>query len=74
LLSKGLKYNLNHECKNEIETLSFETETAINNLDLKEQNYYRHAVTINMKNISQKENITRIKKTGNVYKTKQTNW
>jgi hypothetical protein len=44
LLSEGLKYNLHHKNKKWIETLPLEAETAINNLDIKEQNYYRHVV------------------------------
>jgi hypothetical protein len=44
LLSKGLKYNLHYKQKNWVETLSLEAETAISNLEIKEQQYYRHAV------------------------------
>jgi hypothetical protein len=47
-----------------IETLALEDETAISNPDIREQNYYRHAVARNMKDISQKENITNKNKEG----------
>jgi hypothetical protein len=39
-----------------IETLALEAETAISHSDAREQNYYRHAVAINIKNISQNSN------------------
>jgi hypothetical protein len=58
LLSKGLKYNLHHKHNKWIETLAFEAETAISNPDVTEQNYYRHTVARNIKNISWKDNIT----------------
>jgi hypothetical protein len=35
---------LHHKNKEWIETLALEAETAINNLDITEQNYYRQAV------------------------------
>jgi hypothetical protein len=41
LLNKGLKYNLHYKRKNWIETLALEAETAICNLDITEQQYYR---------------------------------
>jgi hypothetical protein len=41
-----------------IETVALEAETAISNLDVTEQNYYRYAVAGNIKNISRKDNIT----------------
>lgn len=44
LLSKGLKYSLHHKHKKWIETLALEAETAISQLDVMEQNYYRHSV------------------------------
>jgi hypothetical protein len=58
LLNKGLQYNLHHKNKKWIKTLALEAETAINNLDIKEQSYYRHAVTKKIKDISKnnKEN------------------
>jgi hypothetical protein len=49
LLSKGLKYNLHHKNKKWIEMLSFEVETSISNLDITEQNYFRHMVVRNIK-------------------------
>jgi hypothetical protein len=58
LLSKGLKYNLHHKHKKWIETLAHEAEIAISNLDVIEQNYYRHTVAININNISHKDNTT----------------
>jgi hypothetical protein len=58
LLSKGLKYNLHHKHKKWIETLALEAETAISQLDATEQNYYRHAVAENLKNMGRSKNIT----------------
>jgi hypothetical protein len=43
-LSKGLKYNLHYKQKNWRETLGLEAKAAINNLDITEQQYSRHAV------------------------------
>jgi hypothetical protein len=59
LLNKGLQYNLHHKNKNWIKTLALEAEAAINNLHIKEQSYYRHAVAKKKKDISKnnKENI-----------------
>jgi hypothetical protein len=57
LLSKGLKYNLHYRRKNWLETLALEVETAISNLDITEQQYYRHAVAINIKKINTQKNI-----------------
>jgi hypothetical protein len=57
LLCKGLKYNLHHKHKKWVETLALETETAITQLTVTEQNYYRHAVTKQLKNINQKSNV-----------------
>jgi hypothetical protein len=53
LLNKGLKYNL-HQTNNKkrIETLALEAETAINSLNITEQNYYRHAVVKKLKEIN----------------------
>jgi hypothetical protein len=47
-----LKYNLHHKYRKCIETLALEAETAISNLDMTEQNYYRHAVARKIKDIS----------------------
>jgi hypothetical protein len=58
LLSKGLKYNLHHKHKKWIETLALEAEATISNLDVTEQNFYRHMVVINIKNVSNKANST----------------
>jgi hypothetical protein len=44
ILNKGLKYNLHYKSKNWIETLALEAQTAISDLEITEQNYYRHAV------------------------------
>jgi hypothetical protein len=52
LLNKGLQYNLHHKNKKRIKTLALEAETAINNLDIKEQSYYRHAVAKKIKDIN----------------------
>jgi hypothetical protein len=49
---------LRHKCRKWIETLALEAETAVSNLDVTEQNYYRLAVARNIKDISQKDNIT----------------
>jgi hypothetical protein len=56
LLSKGLKYNLHYKRKNWLQTLALEAETAVSNLDITEQQYYRHAVAINIKNINRQKN------------------
>jgi hypothetical protein len=56
LLSEGLKYNLHHKHKKWIEILALEAETAINQLDALEQNYYVHAVAKSFKKISQGNN------------------
>ena len=52
LLGKGLKYNLHYKNKKWIETLALEAETAITKLDITEQNYYRHAIAKQIKDIS----------------------
>jgi hypothetical protein len=57
LLNKGLKYNLHHKNKKWIETLALEAETAINSLDIKEQNYYRYAVAKKIKEINNANTI-----------------
>jgi hypothetical protein len=54
LLNKGLQYNLHHKQKNWIETLGLEAETAINNLDPAEKQYFRHAVAKTFIKITQK--------------------
>jgi hypothetical protein len=57
LLNKGLKYNLHYKKKKLIKTLALEAETAITNLDINKQNYYRHAVTKKIKDISKNHKI-----------------
>jgi hypothetical protein len=59
LLSKGLKYNLCYKQENWKEILSLEAETAISNLDITEQQYYRHTVVKAITRITQenKNNI-----------------
>jgi predicted glycosyltransferase involved in capsule biosynthesis len=57
LLNKGLKYNLHYKNKKWIETLALEAETAITNLDINNQNYYRHAVAKKIKEISKNNQI-----------------
>jgi hypothetical protein len=52
LLSKGLQYNLHYKNKNWIKTLALEAETAINKLDIIEQNYYRHVIAKQIKDMS----------------------
>jgi hypothetical protein len=53
-----LKYDLHRNNKKWIETLALEAETAVSKLDTTEQNYYRHAVARELKDISRnnKEN------------------
>jgi predicted transcriptional regulator len=41
--------------KNYIKTLAIEAETAVSQLDLSKQNYYRHAVAINLNKLIKKE-------------------
>jgi hypothetical protein len=53
ILSKGLKYNLHYKHKNWIETLGLEAETAISNIEISEQQYYRHAVAKTITKITQ---------------------
>jgi hypothetical protein len=62
LLSKVLKYNLHHKYRRWIETLALEAETAISKLDIREQNYYRHAVARKIKGISWNYKVTNKKK------------
>jgi hypothetical protein len=57
LLIKGLKYYLHYKQKNWLETLALEAETAISNLYITEQQYYRHAVAININKINRQKNI-----------------
>jgi hypothetical protein len=63
LLSKGLKNNLHHKHGKCIKTLALKAERAINQLSATEQNYYRHTVAKNLKNISQKSNVINKKNT-----------
>jgi hypothetical protein len=58
-----LKYDLHHNHNKWSETLALEAETAISSLDVTEQNYYRHRVARNIKNISWKDNVTNKRKT-----------
>jgi hypothetical protein len=67
ILNKGLKYNLHYKNKNWIETLALEAETAISNLEITKQNYYRHVVAKKIKDIY-RENKNRNKKNNNEYK------
>jgi hypothetical protein len=46
---------LHYKRKNWIETLALEAETAISNLDITDQQYYRQAVTKNIKKLNQQE-------------------
>ena len=48
LLNKGLKYNLNYNDKNRIQTLAFETETAIAQLPKHEQEEIRYRAAHNI--------------------------
>jgi hypothetical protein len=43
-----MKYNLHHKPKNSIETLAIGADAAISQLDPTTQNYYGHAVAINI--------------------------
>jgi hypothetical protein len=56
LLNKGLKYNLHHRHKDWIKTLATEADTAICQLDTKEQEYMRQLVANNIKKIINTEN------------------
>ena len=49
MLNKGLKYNLSYKNKNWINTLAFETETAIAQLSPQEQEYTRVRAAHNIK-------------------------
>jgi hypothetical protein len=51
LLNQGLKYNLNYKNKNWIQTLAFETETAIAQLPNHEQEEIRYRVAHNTKQL-----------------------
>jgi hypothetical protein len=42
---------MHHKNKKWIETLSLEAETAISNLEVTEQNYYRHLIAKEIKDI-----------------------
>jgi hypothetical protein len=68
LLNKGLKYNLHHKNKKWIETLALEAETAITNLDVSKQNYYRHIVAIEIEQIKKNNQINNNKKTKGEWK------
>jgi hypothetical protein len=57
LLNKRLKYNLHHKNKKLIETLALEDETAITNLDVNKQNYYRHMVAKEIEQIKKNSQI-----------------
>jgi hypothetical protein len=48
----GFKYNLHLKHKKWFETLDLEVEMAISNLDVTQQNYYRHAVVTNIKKLA----------------------
>jgi hypothetical protein len=49
---------MHHKHNKWTETLALETQKAISNLDITEQNYYGHAVAINIYNINQIDNAT----------------
>jgi hypothetical protein len=51
-----MKYNLHCKQKDRIETLALEAETAISNLDIREENYYRQIVAKNLRNIELENN------------------
>jgi hypothetical protein len=44
IMNKGLKYNLHYKNKKWIETLALEEETSISNLEVTEQDNYRHLI------------------------------
>jgi hypothetical protein len=48
---------LHYKNKKWIETLALEAETAIRNLDITEQNYYRYAVAKKIKDISKNNEV-----------------
>jgi hypothetical protein len=56
LLNKGLKYNLNHKCKQWISNIAFEAEAAVSILPPKEQEYVRHQIAKNLKKLYQQHN------------------
>jgi hypothetical protein len=56
-----MKYNLHYKQKSWLETLALEAETAISNLDIIEQQYYRHAVAKNIYNINQENDLNNIR-------------
>jgi hypothetical protein len=59
-----LKCNLHHIKRKWIEILALEAQTAISNVDIREQNYYRHAVARNIKDVSRKVKVTNKNKQG----------
>jgi hypothetical protein len=67
LLNKGLKYNLHHKNKKWIEILALEAETAITNLDINKQYYYKHIVAKEIEEIK-KNNQANNKKTKEEWK------
>jgi hypothetical protein len=54
LLSNGLQYNLHHKHKKWVKTLVLEAEMAVTQLAATEQNYYRHAVTKQLKTLTKR--------------------
>jgi hypothetical protein len=64
LLNKGLKYNLNHKCKQWISNLAFEANMARTMLPPTEQEYIRHQVAKNLEKLYQ-HHIHHYKKTNN---------
>jgi hypothetical protein len=62
LLNKGLKYNLHHKNKKRVETLAPEVETAINIIDIREQNYYRQAVAKKINDINSNSKVNNNRK------------
>ena len=66
-LNKGLKYNINYKHTNLIRILALESETAINQLPIFEQDYIRHHVAHNIERLYKQQ-----KKNGNTYNTTHT--
>jgi hypothetical protein len=55
LLSKGLKYNMQHRQKHWIKTLAIEADSAINLLNLHEQAYMKQMVTQRLRRLIDKD-------------------
>jgi hypothetical protein len=59
---------LHHKNEKWIETLALEAETAINNLEITEQNYYRHVVSRKIKDIYRNDKERKRIETNNEHK------